>query len=79
MDLKDLNMKLIIARERGFIFMHINKLTITIYSHRRNINISYNPKHRIQTLHRTFFEVISQNLEHVFYFCNDFHNTFQFT
>ena len=33
MDLYDLNNKLKVARERGFIFIHINKPTKKIYSH----------------------------------------------
>ena len=33
MDFYDLNNKLKVARERGFIFLHINKLIIKIFSH----------------------------------------------
>ena len=41
MHLYELNKKLTIARERDFIFIHKNKLTIKNYSHQRYINISY--------------------------------------
>ena len=39
--LYELNKKLSIARQRGFIFKQINKLTLKIYSHQRYLNISY--------------------------------------
>ena len=39
MDLYDLNKNLKVARENGFIFIQINKLTIKIYSHQGYINI----------------------------------------
>ena len=45
MDLYDLNNKLKVARENGFIFLHMNKLTIKIYSHQRYIKIHYYLKH----------------------------------
>ena len=51
MDLYDLNNKLKVARENGFIFLHINKLTIKIFSHQRNINIGFYVKHRISKMH----------------------------
>ena len=37
MDFYDLNNKLKVAQETSFIFVHINKTTIKIYSHQRNI------------------------------------------
>ena len=40
MHLYELKKKLTVARERGFRFLHINKLTIKIYSHQQYINIS---------------------------------------
>ena len=63
MDLYDLNNKLKIARERGFIFIHINKLTIKSYSHLRQVNIKFYLKHRIPIVHRELFKTISQNKE----------------
>ena len=53
--LYDLNKKLTIARQRGFILNQINRLTIKIYSHQRYIIISYYLKHRIPIMHRQFF------------------------
>ena len=54
--LYELNIKLTIARQRGFILNQINKLTIKIYSHQRYINISYYLKHRIPIMHRQFLK-----------------------
>ena len=42
MGMYDLNKKLTIARENGFKFNQINKLTIKIYSNLSYINIHYN-------------------------------------
>ena len=72
MDLYHLNKKLKVARERGFIFIHINKLTIKIFSHRRYL------KHRNPIMQRKVFRVISQNGECVENFCNDMENPFHF-
>ena len=52
--LYDLNKKLTPARQRGFIFNQINKLTIKKYSHQRYINIHYYLNHRIPIIHRPF-------------------------
>ena len=51
----ELNQKLYIARQRGFIFIHINQLTIKIYSNLSNINIYYHLKLGASPLHRQFF------------------------
>ena len=48
MNLFELNKKLTLARQRGFRFLQINKITIKFYSHQRYINICYYLKHRIQ-------------------------------
>ena len=61
MDRFDLNKKLNVATENGFLFNQINKLTMKFYSHLRFINISFNPKFRILNCHRQFFGVIFQN------------------
>ena len=45
MDLYDRNNKLKVVGEKSFIFVHINKLTIKLYSHRQYINISYYLNH----------------------------------
>ena len=78
MDLYHLNNKLKSARERGFIFIHINKLTLKIYSLQRYINISYYLKSRIPLCHRQFFRVISQSRDYVEYFCRGSNNPFLF-
>ena len=76
--LYELNIKLTIARQRGFILNQIKKLTIKIYSHQRYINISYYLKHRIPMGQRLFFRRISENKEYVENFCNDRNNPFHF-
>ena len=76
--LYELNKKLTIARQRGFKFNQIIKLTIKIYSHQRYINISYYLKHRIPMGQRLYFRRISENKEYVENFCNDRNNPFQF-
>ena len=67
MHLYELNKKLLVAREKGFRFLHIYKLTIKIYSHQRYINISYYLKHRIPIMHRQFFKILSRNRDYVQY------------
>ena len=74
----ELNKKLILARQRGFKFNQINKLTIKIYSHQRYINISYYLKHRIPIMHRQFFKILSKNRDYVKTHCNDRKNPFHF-
>ena len=78
LDLYELNIKLTIARQRGFILIQINKLTVKIYSHQRYINISYYLKHRIPIMHRQFFKILSQNRDYVETHCNDRNNPFHF-
>ena len=70
--------KLKIAREKGFIFNQILKLTIKTYSNLSNINIQYYLKHRIPIMHRHFFKKISQNHENVQTHCNNLNNPFHF-
>ena len=77
-NLYELNKKLTIARQNGFMFNQINKLT-KLYSHLRYINISYYLKFQIPMCHRQFFRVISQNREYVENFCNDAENPFHFS
>ena len=76
MNLYELNKKLTVARQNGFMFNQINKLTIKFYSHLRYINISYYLKSQIPMCHRQFFRVISQNRDYVENFCNDLENPF---
>ena len=74
----ELNKKLIVARQNGFIFSQINKLTIKINSNLQSINICYYLKHRIPMCHRHFFRRISQSKEYIQNFCNDINNLFHF-
>ena len=76
MNLYELNKKLTVARQNGFLFNQVNKLTIKFYSHLRYINISYYLKSQIPMCHRQFLRVISQNREYVEIFCNDMENPF---
>ena len=78
MNLKELNKKLKIAPQEGFIFNQINKLTIKNYSNLSNINTSYYLKHRIPKMHRHFFKKLSQNRDYVQTHCNDLKNPFHF-
>ena len=54
--LYELNKKLVVARQNGFIFNQINKLTIKFYSHSRCINISYYLKSQIPMCRRHFLQ-----------------------
>ena len=74
MNLFELNKKLTVARQRGYIFNQISKLTIKICSHLRYIHISYYQKLPMPMYCRRFFRVISQNREYVDNFCNDRNN-----
>ena len=76
--LYELNKKLTIARQRGFRFLHINELTMNIYSHQQYINESYHLKHRIPIMHRQFFKILSRNRDYVQTHCNDRNNRFHF-
>ena len=78
MGLFELNEKLTVARQIGFIFHQINNFKIKIYSYRSNINICYYLKFRIPMCHRLFFKIISQNREYIQTHCNDLNNPFQF-
>ena len=78
MNLFELNKKLTLARQRGFRFLHINKLTRKIYSHLRYISKGYYLKFPMPMRHRHFFRVILQNRDFVEIFSNDRNNTFHF-
>ena len=78
MGLFDLNKKLTVARQNGFIFNQINNLTKKIYSNLQSIIICSYLKHRIPMCHRLFFRRISQNKEYIENFCNDSNNLFSF-
>ena len=78
MPLYEISEKFTLAQERGFMFIHINKLTIKIYSHQRYLNISYYLEFRMPMCHRKFFRKFSQNRDYVDIFCIDRNNPFHF-
>ena len=78
LNLYELNKKLTIARERGFKFDHINKLTIKIYSNLSNINIHYHLTLGASPLHRRFFINLLKNPDYIQTHCNDINNPFHF-
>ena len=67
----ELNKKLTVARQRGFIFNQINKLTTKIYSNLSHISIRYYLKLHFPMCHRLFLRRISQNHDYIQTFCND--------
>ena len=74
----ELNKKLAIARENGFIFNQINKITIKILSNLSYINIHYHLRLGAPPLHRQFFIKISKNRDYIRTHCNNRRNTFHF-
>ena len=78
MGMYELNKKLAIARENGFIFNQINKLTIKIYSNLLNINTHYHLRLGAPPLHRQFFIKIAHNRDYIRTYCNDRRNPFHF-
>ena len=74
----ELNKKIAIARENGFIFNQINNFKIKIYSNLSNINIHYHLRLGASPLHRQFFRKISQNRDYIQTHCNNRRNTFHF-
>ena len=78
MGMYELNKKLTIARENGFKFNQINKLTITIYSNLSIINVQYHLRLGASPLHRQFFKILSRNRDYIQTYCNDRRNTFHF-
>ena len=78
MGMFELNKKLTLARENGYIFNHINKLTIKIFSNLSHINIHYHLRLGAPPMHRQFFIKISKNKEFIQTYCNDRRNPFHF-
>ena len=78
MGMYELNKKLTVARENGYIFNQINKLTIKIYSNLLNINVHYHVRLGTPPLHRQFFIKVSKNLDYIQTYCNDRRNSFHF-
>ena len=78
MGMYELNQKLTLAKQRGFKFNHIIKLTIKIFSNLSNINIHYYLKHCIPMGQRLFFRRIAKNRDYIQTHCNDINNPFHF-
>ena len=78
MGMYELNKNLAIARQNGYIFNQINKLTIKIYSNLSHINVHYHLKLGSPPLHRQFFIKKSQNRDYIQTHCNDRRNPFRF-
>ena len=78
MGMYELNKNLTIARENGFIFNQINKLTTKIYSNLSYINIHYHLRLGAPPLQRQFFRILYRNRDYIQTFCNDRRNTFHF-
>ena len=78
MGVYELNKKLSIARENGFKFNQINKLTMKILSNLSHIKIHYHLRLGAPPLHRQLFIKISKNKEYIQTHCNDRRNPFHF-
>ena len=78
MGMYELTKKLTTAREKGYTFNQINKLTIEIYSNLSNINIHYHLRLGAPPLHRQFFMKLLKNRDYIQTHCNDRRNTFHF-
>ena len=78
MGMYELNKKLTLARERGYIFNQINKFKIKIYSNLSNINIHYHLRLGSSLLHKLFFMKISKNRDYIQTYCTDRRNSFHF-
>ena len=78
MGMYELNKKLTLARERGYIFNQIKKLTIKIYGNLSHINIHYHLRLGASPLHRQFFKKVSHNRDYIQTHCNNRRNPFHF-
>ena len=67
--LYETNKKLTVARQNGFLFNHINKLTIKNCSNLQSIYLCHYLKYRIPMCHRLFVKRRSQNKECIENFC----------
>ena len=66
------------VRKNDFIFNQIEKLTIKIYIHLRNICLCYYIKMQTPMCQRQFFRKFYQNQDYVENFYNNFNNPFHF-
>ena len=78
MGMYELNHKLTLAKQKGFKFNHINRLTIKIYSNLKYINIHYHLKLGASPLHCRFFKMLSRDCDYIQTHCNDVNNPFHF-
>ena len=77
MGLYDLNKKLTLARQRGYIFNQINNFNIKIYSNLSNINIDYRLRlSKTSPLYYHFFRKLAHNHDYIQTHCNDINNPF---
>ena len=75
----ELNKKLTVAPERGYIFNQITKLTVKICSNLSHINIHYHLRLGTPPMHRQFFLKISQNRDYIQTHCNNRRYPFHFS
>ena len=78
LNLYELNKKLTVARERGYIFNRIKNFKLKIYSNLSYINIHYHLRLGAPPLHRQFFINLFKNRDYIQTHCNDRRNTFHF-
>ena len=74
----ELNKKITVAQERGFIFNQIHNFKLKTFSNLSNINIHHHLLLGASPLHRQFFRKISQNRDYIQTRCNDRRNPFHF-
>ena len=74
----EINKKLTLAKQRGFKFKQINKLTIKIYSNLFYINIHYHLGLGASPLHYQFAKNLLKNPDYIETHCNNRRNTFHF-
>ena len=74
----ELNKKLAIARERGYMFNQINNFKVKICSFLSNIKIHHHFRLGALLLHRLSFRKQSQNRDYIQSFSNDRRNPFHF-
>ena len=76
--LYELNKKLTIPRQNGYIYNQIKNFKIKIYSNLSNINIHYDLRLGASPLHCKFFIKKSQNRDYIQAHCNNCRNPFHF-
>ena len=74
----EINKKLTLAKQRGFKFKQINKLTKKIYSNLFYINIHYHLRLGASPLHYQFAKNLLKNPDYIETHCNDINNPFHF-